>query len=335
MNVGIRRHAARSPVEGTFRYDGPHTSVRRAIGSRAALPGDRGILDAAEESPSQSSRLGLALPSPRLPRRAWSGRAGGLLSVFIHAGLLTAVITTGAWWGIAPPPTAPDVNRAPSPVADMVFVVVAAPGGGGGGGGNRQSRPPSRAQGIGRDRLTIPAAKATITPLPTEAIAAGQQQVVLDAVPMASGTAMLAGLPEAPLSVPISQGPGSGGGVGDGTGTGIGSGSGPGMGAGTGGGFGGGAYRPGAGVVLPTVVSMVKPTYTSEAMRLRLQGSVVLEVVVGRDGIPGAIRVIRSLDRGLDEEAIEAAGKWRFAPGRIGDTPVEVLVTILMDFSLR
>ena len=49
-----------------------------------------------------------------------------------------------------------------------------------------------------------------------------------------------------------------------------------------------------------------------------------------------AIRVTRSLDRGgLDEEAIAAVREWRFTPGRIGNTPVDVLVTILMDFNVR
>ena len=71
-------------------------------------------------------------------------------------------------------------------------------------------------------------------------------------------------------------------------------------------------------------------------MRQRFQGTVTLEVVVGREGIPVAVRVTRSLDPGgLDEEAIAAAREWRFTPGRVGNAPVDVLVTILLDFSIR
>jgi TonB family protein len=78
------------------------------------------------------------------------------------------------------------------------------------------------------------------------------------------------------------------------------------------------------------------PRYTAEAMRQRLQGVVALEVVVSREGIPVAIRVTRSLDPGgLDEQAIAAAREWRFTPGRVGNTPVDVLVTILLDFNIR
>jgi TonB family protein len=63
---------------------------------------------------------------------------------------------------------------------------------------------------------------------------------------------------------------------------------------------------------------------------------VALEVVVGCDGIPSAIRVVRSLDiYGLDEEAIRAARQWPFKPGRIGETPVDVLVMIVIDFRIH
>jgi hypothetical protein len=71
------------------------------------------------------------------------------------------------------------------------------------------------------------------------------QAVTLDAVPLASGPTVQAGLPDGLLTVGTSRGPGSGGGVGGGIGTGIGSGRGPGMGPGAGGGIGGGLYRPG------------------------------------------------------------------------------------------
>ena len=127
-------------------------------------------------------------------------------------------------------------------------------------------------------------------------------------------------------------GPGAGGGVGEGFGTGFGSGSGPGIGPGFGGGFGGGAYRPGGGVVAPTLLRHVLPKYTTDALERKIQGTVGLEVVVGREGLPIAIRVARSLDPGLDAEAMAAVREWRFTPGRLGNTPVDVLVTIWVDF---
>jgi TonB family protein len=161
--------------------------------------------------------------------------------------------------------------------------------------------------------------------------------VVLDAIPLASGTAFQIGLPDGPPSLTLSQGPGFGGGVGNGIGTGIGSGTGPGWGSGSGGGFGGGAYRVGVGggVVPPALLREVKPKYTPEALMRKIQGTVVLDVVVDREGTPVRIRVTRSLDAGLDEEAMVAVREWRFKPGRVGNTPVDVLVSIWLDFRIN
>jgi TonB family protein len=80
----------------------------------------------------------------------------------------------------------------------------------------------------------------------------------------------------------------------------------------------------------------VKPTYTVEALRAKIQGSVLLEVVVQRDGTPRDIRVFQSLDpMGLDLEAVRAVERWRFSPGRLNGAPVDVLVTIALDFIVR
>jgi protein TonB len=99
---------------------------------------------------------------------------------------------------------------------------------------------------------------------------------------------------------------------------------------------GGGAYRPGGAVSNPVLLTQVRPTYTDEALRNRIQGSVELELIVRQNGEPDAIRVVRSLDRGgLDVEAVRAVRQWRFRPGRIGDTPVDVLVTIIVNFSMH
>jgi TonB family protein len=203
---------------------------------------------------------------------------------------------------------------------------------GGGGGGNRQTAPIRHAQGVGRDAATLPARQrppligpvgADVTP----------PAVVLDAVPLASGTFEQSGLPIGGVGYGTSTGPGSGGGVGTGEGTGIGSGRGPGFGPGSGGGFGGGAYRPGAGVAAPKLLSQVKPRYTTAALERKIQGSVWLEIVVTRAGRVGDVRVQRSLDPGgLDEEAIIAVRQWLFEPGRLGGVPVDVAVTVVMDF---
>ena len=80
----------------------------------------------------------------------------------------------------------------------------------------------------------------------------------------------------------------------------------------------------------------VRPKYTNDALRRKVQGTVVLELIVTRDGRPSHIRVTQSLDRGgLDEEAIAAVQQWRFEPGRLAGTPVDVSVIVMLDFCIR
>lgn len=159
--------------------------------------------------------------------------------------------------------------------------------------------------------------------------------MLVDATPTESGEDTSLGSADASRALASSPGIGSGSGAGGGSGSGIGAGTGSGIGRGIGGGFGGGAYRLGSGVVPPLLLYQTAPRYTADAMERRIQGTVALEAVISREGIPRDIRVTGSLDPGLDQEAMLAARAWRFAPGRLGDTAVDVVVTILLDFRLH
>lgn len=276
------------------------------------------------------------LPSPRLPARhpavAWTPLtlAGALhllaLAVVVMMLPRTAQRTTDE------PVAAPDVRVVLPP---HILFLPGTAGTGGGGGGNRQPEPFRHAEGVGHAALTMRTARHP----PVEAPGAPDvalPSIVLDARPVASGTLDQMGLPVGGVAYGTSTGPGSGGGVGTGEGTGLGSGRGAGVGPGAGGGFGGGAYRPGGAVVSPRLLTQVKPRYTPEALEQKIQGSVWLEVVVTRDGRIGDVCVQRALDPGgLDEQAIAAALQWTFEPGRLAGRPVDVVVTVVMDFSIR
>jgi len=223
------------------------------------------------------------------------------------------------------------------PNDQIVWLTEPGPGGGGGGGGNRMKEPPRKAEDPGKDKITVPVKKpeapqlAKNEPNPLD-------QLNIPAKSLAAATESLPGAIEAPPGPPtISQGPGSGGGSGTGTGTGIGPGNGSGLGPGSGGGTGGGIYHPGNGVTVPKLIREVKPAYTSDAMRAKIQGTVLLECVVRPDGGVTDIQVLRSLDPtfGLDQEAIKAARQWRFQPGLRMGQPVSVQVTIELTFTLR
>jgi TonB family protein len=142
------------------------------------------------------------------------------------------------------------------------------------------------------------------------------------------------GDPLSHLPTVASNGTGSGGGIGSGSGGGVGVGAGPGFGAGHGGGTGGGAYRVGGGVSAPKAIYSPDPEYSEEARKVKHMGVVVLWLVVGPDGKPRDIRVVRTLGLGLDEKAIEAVKNWRFEPALKDGKPVAVQVNIEVNFHL-
>jgi len=94
-------------------------------------------------------------------------------------------------------------------------------------------------------------------------------------------------------------------------------------------------FKPGNGVTAPTVVKQVKPQYTPDAKEAKVEGVVGLECVVEATGSVGDVTVTRSLDEGLDQEAIKAVKQWRFKPGTKDGKAVPVLVTLEMTFTLR
>ena len=183
-----------------------------------------------------------------------------------------------------------------------------------------QTGPIRRAEAPGTDKVTLRVAKPVLTAravADVPALAPELPVVLLDARPLASGSIEHPGLPGAGVTFGTSTGPGSGGGVGEGVGTGIGPGRGPGVGPGSGGGIGGGVYRPGGSVTAPRVITQVKPTFTADALIRKIQGTVVLELVVRANGLPSDIRVVAHSIGGLDERAVAASSQWRFEPGRL------------------
>jgi periplasmic protein TonB len=86
----------------------------------------------------------------------------------------------------------------------------------------------------------------------------------------------------------------------------------------------------------PSVALRVTPVYPREARQARVEGTVLLRVIVGRDGaVEPGIRVVRSIPA-LDAAAIAAIERWRFSPalGHSGQ-PVRVIIEVPFQFFLR
>jgi periplasmic protein TonB len=144
------------------------------------------------------------------------------------------------------------------------------------------------------------------------------------------GTPSAAAMPAAPPS----NGTGSGGGIGSGSGGGVGVGHGAGVGAGSGGGIGGGVFKVGGGISAPQAISAPDPQYTEEARRSKTQGTCTLWLIVDASGNPRDIRVVRGLGSGLDAKAMEAVRQWRFDPALKDGKPVNVEISVEVEFRL-
>jgi periplasmic protein TonB len=264
------------------------------------------------------------LPSVHSRRRAvWASTLAHVVMVSI------------ALWMFARPPV-PESRKPITPTrkVDLVWIPTSGPSGGGGGGGDT-SRDAAPARNIGRDRTTVPPPEPNSAVVPNTTEAPPQESIAIAATPRGSAVDSFAGL-LAPVSPTTTRGPGTGDGADTGDNSGVGPGSGDGLGDGRD--FGSGdAFTPGNRVSTPQLLRDVKPRYTSDAMRARVQGIVRLECVVLPNGRVGDIKILKSLDPrfGLDEEAVSAARQWQFVPGRRLGEPVAVRVVIELGFSLQ
>ncbi len=88
----------------------------------------------------------------------------------------------------------------------------------------------------------------------------------------------------------------------------------------------------------PVPIGAIKPVYPDFARRAMVQGTVMLEVDVYKDGTVGNIKVLRSVQSGsggLDEEAIRAVRAIRFQPGKSSGNPVDTTVIVPVEFKIN
>jgi periplasmic protein TonB len=94
-------------------------------------------------------------------------------------------------------------------------------------------------------------------------------------------------------------------------------------------------HHSGPGITDPVATYKPAPQYSEEARKAKLEGSVLVSVVVGQDGKPINAKVLRPLGLGLDERALEAVvAHWRFNPGMKDGKPVAVQTQLEIPFRL-
>jgi protein TonB len=80
-------------------------------------------------------------------------------------------------------------------------------------------------------------------------------------------------------------------------------------------------------------IKKVDPVYPTLAVESRVQGVVILDVLVDAQGIPGPMKVLKTVPM-LEDAATTAVRAWRWKPYVIEDQPVPFWVTVTVTFRL-
>ena len=95
-----------------------------------------------------------------------------------------------------------------------------------------------------------------------------------------------------------------------------------------------GVYEVGNGVMAPKSVSAPNPEYTEKARKKKLNGSVTVAMIVTPEGNVRDVKVIKSLEKDLDKQALAAVSTWKFEPATKDGKPVPVHLKVEVDFRL-
>ena len=80
----------------------------------------------------------------------------------------------------------------------------------------------------------------------------------------------------------------------------------------------------------PGLIKKVEPRYPQIAQSARIEGTVVVDAVIRKDGTVSDVTVLRSSSKMFDQACIDAVRQWRFTP-----SPQDVVLTVTVNFTLR
>ena len=85
----------------------------------------------------------------------------------------------------------------------------------------------------------------------------------------------------------------------------------------------------------PKQLNIPTPSYTEQARRNGVEGSVLMRILIGTDGDVKRANVVRGLPLGLDDEALKAVYKLKFKPAMKAGNPVQYWMSVIVEFKLR
>jgi protein TonB len=92
--------------------------------------------------------------------------------------------------------------------------------------------------------------------------------------------------------------------------------------------------RVGGDIKEPKKVRDARPLYPKIAQAAKVSGVVILEATISKEGEVRDVKVLRSIPM-LDQAAIEAVRQWRYTPPLLNNVPVDVIMTVTVNFTLN
>jgi TonB family protein len=92
--------------------------------------------------------------------------------------------------------------------------------------------------------------------------------------------------------------------------------------------------RIGGNIKAPLKIKDVKPVYPPEAQSAHISGVVIIEALIDKTGHVASVQVLRSIP-GLDDAALDAVRQWQYVPTLLNGAPVNVVMTVTVNFTLQ
>lgn len=96
-----------------------------------------------------------------------------------------------------------------------------------------------------------------------------------------------------------------------------------------------GPIHVGGDVQAPVKTFAPQPQYTEIARKARIQGVVIVQAIIDKQGNVDNVKILKGLPMGLDSAAVESIKTWKFEPATLNGKPVDVYYNLTVNFTLQ